>query len=98
MARVPRRRSEGRNLRQRVRYFPKLYSARGLILVDRISGFFSREVKEHVCCVDFDRRKLDVHRFDRERHGLLGLEDLDTAVSHGGCEMLWSLDPADKHV
>ena len=28
----------------------------------------------------------------------LGLEDLDTAGSHGGCEMLWSLDPADKHV
>ena len=39
-----------------------------------------------------------MHGFDRERHGLLGLEDLDTAVSHGGCEMLWSLDPADKHV
>ena len=33
-----------------------------------------------------------------ERHGLLGLEDLDIAMSHGGCEMLWSLDPADKHV
>ena len=28
----------------------------------------------------------------------LGLEDLDTAGSHGGCEMLWSLDPANKHV
>ena len=37
-----------------------------------------------------------MHRSDRERHGLLGLEDLDTAVSHGGCKMLWSLDPADK--
>ena len=36
--------------------------------------------------------------FDRERHGLLGLEDLDTIVSHGSCKMLWSLDPADKHV
>ena len=31
-------------------------------------------------------------------HGLLGLLDFDTAQSHGGCEMLWSLDPADKHV
>ena len=39
-----------------------------------------------------------MHRSDRERHRLLGLEDLDTVVSHGGCEMLWSLDPIDKHV
>ena len=31
-------------------------------------------------------------------HGLLGLLDFDTAQSHGGCEMLWSLDPVDKHV
>ena len=31
-------------------------------------------------------------------HGLLGLLDFDTAQSHGGCEMPWSLDPADKHV
>ena len=46
----------------------------------------------------FIKRKLDVHRSDRERHGLLGLEDLDTAVSNGSCEMLWSLDPADRHV
>ena len=37
-----------------------------------------------------------MHRSDRERHGLLGLEDLDTTVRH--CEMLWSLDPADKYV
>ena len=27
-----------------------------------------------------------MHRSDRERHGLLGLEDLNTAVSHGGCK------------
>ena len=53
---------------------------------------------EQVCLVGFIKRRLVVHGFDRERHGLLGLEDLDTAVSHGGCEMLWSLDPADKHV
>ena len=39
-----------------------------------------------------------MHRFDRERHRLLGLEDLDTVVSRGGCEMLWSLDLADKYV
>ena len=31
-------------------------------------------------------------------HGLLGLLDFDTAQSHGGYEMLWSLDPTDKHV
>ena len=31
-------------------------------------------------------------------HDLLGLLDFDTAQSHGGCEMLWSLDPVDKHV
>ena len=39
-----------------------------------------------------------MHKSDRERHGLLRLEDLDTAVSHGGCEMLWSLDLTDKYV
>ena len=97
-ARVRRRRSEVRNLRRRVWDFPKLSAARGLLSVDRISGFSSREAEEHVCCVGFDRRRLDVHISDRERHELLGLEDLDTAVSHGGCEMLWSLDPTDKHV
>ena len=73
-------------------------AARGLISVDRISGFSSQEAEEHICGVGFNRQRLDVHRSDRERHGLLGLEDLDTAVSHGGCDMLWSLDPADKHV
>ena len=66
--------------------------------VDRISGFSSREAEEHVCCVGFDRQRLDVHKSDRERHGLLGLEDLDTVVSHGSYEMLWSLDPTDKYV
>ena len=64
----------------------------------RVPGFWSRYAMEQVCLVGFIRRRLDVHRFDRDRHGLLGLEDLDTAVSYGGCEMLWSLDPADKHV
>ena len=42
-ARVPRRRSEVRNLRRRVRDFLKLSAARGLISVDRISGFSSRD-------------------------------------------------------
>ena len=31
-------------------------------------------------------------------HDLLGLLDFDTAQSHGGCEMSWSLDPTGKHV
>ena len=34
---------EVRNLRQLVRDFPKLTAARGLLSVDRISGFSSRE-------------------------------------------------------
>ena len=81
-----------------MRDFPKLSSARGLLSVDWIFGFSSRLAKEHVCGIGFDRRRHDVHRSDRERHGLLGLQDLDTVVSHGSCEMLWSLDPADKYV
>ena len=64
----------------------------------RVPGFWSQYVVEQVCLVGFIRRRLVVHRFDKERHELLRLEDLHTAVSHGGCEMLWSLDPADKHV
>ena len=67
-------------------------------MVDHISGFSSREAEEHVCGVGFDRQRLGVHKSDRERHRLLGLEDLDTAVSHDDCKMLWSLDPADKHM
>ena len=72
--------------------------ARAAAVGGRVPGFWSRYAVEQVCLVSFIRRRLDVHRFDRERHGLLGLEDLDTAMSHGGCKMLWSLDPADKHV
>ena len=72
--------------------------ARGTASGDRFSGFSLRETEEHACVVGFFRRRLDLHRSDRERHRLLRLEDLDIAVSHGGCEMLWSLDPADKHV
>ena len=63
-----------------------------------VLGFWSRYAVEHVCHVGFIRRRLDVHKPDKERHGLLGLEDLDIALSHGGCEMQWSLDPADIHV
>ena len=72
--------------------------ARAAAVGGRILGFWLRYAVEHFCLISFIRQRLDVHRSDRERHGLLGLEDLDTAVSHGGCEMLWSLDPADKHV
>ena len=64
----------------------------------RVPGFWSGYAGEHICGVGFVRRGLDLRRSDRERRGLLGLEDLDTAVSHGGCKMLWSLDPADKYV
>ena len=72
--------------------------AHGTASGDRISWFSLRQTVEHACVVGFFRRKLDLHRSVRERHGLLGLEELDTAMSYGGCEMLWSLDPADKHV
>ena len=72
--------------------------ARELAVEGRVPGFWSRYAMEHICLVGFIRRRLDVHKFDRERHRLLGLEDLDTTVSHGSCEMPWSLDPADKHV
>ena len=72
--------------------------ARAAAVRGLVPGFWSRYAVDQVCLVGFIRRKLVVHRFNRERHGLLGLEDLDTAVSHGGCEMLWSLDPTDKHV
>ena len=72
--------------------------ARAAAVGGRVPGFWSRYAVDQVCLVSFIRRKLVVHRFNRERHGLLGLEDLDTAVSHGSCAMLWSLHPADKHV
>ena len=45
------------------------------------SRFFSREADKHVCIVGFVKRRLDLHRFDRERHRLLGLKDLDTPMS-----------------
>ena len=42
---------------------------------------------EHVCGVGFIRRSVDLHIFERERHEMLGLEDLDTTMSHGGYMM-----------
>ena len=67
---------------------------RGRASGDRISGFWSREVMEHVCGFGFVRRSLDLHRSDKLSHDLLGLLDFDTAQSHRGCEMPWSLDLA----
>ena len=59
-------------------------------------GFFSREAMGHVSVVGFVRRRLDVHKSEKLSHGLLGCWIL--TQSHGGYEMSWSLDPADKHV
>ena len=65
----------------------------------RVPGFWSRYAVEQVCLVGFIKRRLVMHRFDREKHRLLGLENLDTTtVSHGDCKMLWNLDLADKNV
>ena len=72
--------------------------ARAAAVGGQVPGFWSRYAVEHICGVGFVKRGLDLRRSDRKRQRLLGLEDLDTAVSHGGCEMLWSLDPTDKHV
>ena len=47
----------------------------------RVPRYWSRYAVEQVCLVGFIRRRLVVHKFDRERHELLGFEDLDTAVS-----------------
>ena len=40
---------------------------------DQLPGFWSWEVVKHVCVVGFIRKSLDLHKFERERHGLLGL-------------------------
>ena len=73
--------------------------AREATVGGRIPGFWSRYAMEHVCLVGFIRRRLDVHRSYRVKSRLcLSLWILDTALSHGGCEMPWSLDPAKKHV
>ena len=46
---------EVRNLWRCVADFPEITAARGKALSDRISGFWSREVMEHVCGVGFIR-------------------------------------------
>ena len=38
----------------------------------RVPGFWSQEVMEHFCGVGFIRRSLDLHRFKKLSHGLLG--------------------------
>ena len=56
----------------------------------RVPGFWSRYAMEQVYLVGFIRRRLVVHRFDRERHELLGLEDLDTAARQA-CVLLMAV-------
>ena len=51
---------------------------------DQLPRFSSRDAVEHFCVVSFNKQSLNLHRSDRERHGLLGLKDLNTAMSHGG--------------
>ena len=87
MARVHEHNMEVRNLRRYVGDFPETIEARGRASGDRISGFWSREVVEHVCGFGFIRQSLDLCRSDKLSHGLLGLLDFDTTQSHGGCEM-----------
>ena len=55
--------------------------ARAAAVGGRVLRYWSRYAVEQVCLVGFIRRRLVVHKFDRERHGLLGFEDLDTVVS-----------------
>ena len=55
--------------------------ARAAAVGGRVPRYWSRYAVEQVCLVGFIKRRLVVHKFDRERHGLLGFEDLDTAVS-----------------
>ena len=42
---------------------------RGRAPGDQISEFSSREAEEHVCGVGFNRRRLDVHSFEKLSHG-----------------------------
>ena len=67
-ARVPRTRSGSQNLRRRVDDFPMTTEVRGRGSGDQIFGFSSREAKEHVCGVGFDRLRLDVHRSEKLSH------------------------------
>ena len=49
---------------------------RGKALGDRISGFCSQEILEHVCGVGFIRRSLKLHRSEIDVTGLLEFVDL----------------------
>ena len=44
--------------------------ARAAAVRGRVPGFWLRYAVEQVCLVGFIRRRLDVHKLDRERHGL----------------------------
>ena len=35
----------------------------------QVSGFLSREVVEHICCVGFIRQSLDLHKSEKLSHG-----------------------------
>ena len=50
--------------------------ARGKASGDRISGFWSREILEHVCGVGFIKRSLKLHRSEIDVTGLLEFVDL----------------------
>ena len=50
--------------------------ARGKASGDRISGFWSQEILEHVCGVGFIRRSLKLHRSEIDVTGLLEFVDL----------------------
>ena len=65
---------------------------------DQTSWFFLREAVGHVYVVGFVRRSLDCTNTRLMSRVCLSLWILDTALSYGGYEMLWSLNPADKHV
>ena len=67
---------EVRILWQRVGDFPEATEARGKSSDDRISGFWLREILEHVCGVGFIRRSLKLHRSEVDVTGLLEFVDL----------------------
>ena len=72
VARVPRGRSESdesATVRGNFRRLLRRVEARGKAFGDRISGFWSREILEHVCGVGFVRRGLDLRRSDKLSHG-----------------------------
>ena len=72
-ARVHEHDLEVRNLRRRVEDFSETTEARGRASSDRISGFWSPEVVEHVYGFGFVRQSLDLRRSDKLSHNLLSL-------------------------